>query len=74
MPIIFVKVKEEVNFFLGLVRGGAKSVGTAEFAFESGYYGLGVLARLKNSDFSQLISSFTKDKSCMWLGRGSAKK
>ena len=47
MAIIFIEVKEEVYFFLGLVRGGAKSVGMAEFAFESGYYGLGVLARLK---------------------------
>ena len=47
MAIIFIEVKEEVYLFLGLVRGGAKSVGTAEFAFESGYFGLGVLARLR---------------------------
>ena len=49
IAIIFIEVKEEVYLFLGLVRGGAESVGTAEFALESGYYGLGVWERLKNS-------------------------
>ena len=42
MAIIFIEIEEELYFILGLVRGGAKSVGTAEFALESGYYGLGV--------------------------------
>ena len=67
MAIIFIEVKEEVYFFLGLVRGGAKSVETAEFAFESGYFGLGVLARLR---LSQAHNKLYKGQKLYVVGQG----
>ena len=58
MAVIFIEVKEELYFFLGLVRGGAKLVGTAEFAFKSGCYGYGVLAGL-GFDCYVCVTTFT---------------
>ena len=70
MAIIFIEVKEEVYFFLGLVRGGAKSVGTAEFAFESDLLWFGGFGKIEELRLFPAHNKLYKGQKLYVVGQG----